>query len=100
MKKHLARIAMISGIVMAFSFGTSAQVYVNVRPTPPIIVRTAPPSADHVWIGEEWEPRGGAYAHVGGHWALPPHRGMLWIGGHWSRRRGGWFWIPGHWRHR
>ncbi|HSZ85006.1 MAG TPA: hypothetical protein VK787_03190 [Puia sp.] len=99
MKKHLTRIAILSGIIMALSFGASAQIYVNVRPTPPVIVRTAAPSPDHVWIGEEWEARNGTYVHVGGHWAMPPHRGYIWIGGHWSHRRG-WYWVPGHWRHR
>ncbi|HLX92015.1 MAG TPA: YXWGXW repeat-containing protein [Puia sp.] len=100
MKKHLARIAIFSAIIFAYSVHASAQIYVNVRPAPPVIVRSAPPTPDHVWIGEEWEARDGVYVHTGGHWAMPPHRGFIWIGGHWSRRRGGWYWIPGHWRHR
>lgn len=100
MKKHLAKIAILSGIIMALAFSASAQVYVNVRPEPPVIVRTEAPSREHIWIGEDWEERNGAYVHVGGHWALPPHRGQIWVGGHWVHRRGGWYWIHGHWRGR
>jgi len=99
MKKNLGRVAILSLIVMAFSLGASAQIYVNVRPEPPVIVRTTAPSPQHVWIGEEWETRNGAYVHTGGHWALPPHPGWRWIPGHWAHRRG-WYWIPGHWRRR
>ena len=97
MKKQLAKIAILSGIIMALSFGASAQVYVNIRPAPPVIVRTAAPSRDHVWIGEDWEERNGAYVHVGGHWAMPPHHGQVWVAGRWVHRRGGWNWIRGHW---
>jgi hypothetical protein len=99
MKKHLAKIAILSGIIMALAFGASAQVYVTVRPTPPVIVRPIAPGPNHVWIGEEWEARNGVYVHTGGHWALPPHPGQIWIGGHWAHRHG-WYWVPGHWRGR
>ncbi|MDP4148794.1 MAG: YXWGXW repeat-containing protein [Bacteroidota bacterium] len=100
MKKHLVRLAMAFGIIMAISFTASAQIYVNVRPTPPVIVRTAPPSPRHVWIGEEWETRNGVYVHTGGHWAMPPHPGWVWIPGHWAHAHRGHYWIPGHWRRR
>lgn len=99
MKKHLVKVAILSGIILALGFGASAQVYVTVRPTPPVIVRPVAPSPSHVWIGEEWEARNGVYVHTGGHWALPPHPGYIWIGGHWGHRHG-WYWVPGHWRRR
>jgi hypothetical protein len=104
MKKHLNKWAFMALIVGAFvagpSFAASAQVYVHVheRPVAPVIVRTEAPSPRHVWIGEEWETRNGAYVHTGGHWAEPPHHGSVWAGGHWAHDGRGHYWKPGHWR--
>jgi hypothetical protein len=101
MQKLLSRIALLSAVVLAFSFSASSQIYVRVRPVAPVIVRPAPPSPAHVWIGEEWEPRGGSYAYVGGHWAVPPRRGYVWVPGGWRRHgRDGEMWTRGHWRRR
>ena len=80
------------------AYGSNAQIYVNVRPVVPHFVRPVAPSPRHVWIGEEWEPRGGAYVFVGGHWAEPPHGGMVWVSGHWRHTPHGDAWIAGHWR--
>ncbi len=91
--------AILSLLVMAFSFSASAQsIYVKVRPAVPVVVRPVAPSPRHVWITEEWEPRGGSYVFVGGRWAVPPHPGWVWIPGHWRRTRHGDIWIRGHWR--
>ncbi|HZE83196.1 MAG TPA: hypothetical protein VE035_02760, partial [Puia sp.] len=65
MKKHLFRFGLFFALVMAMSFAASAQIYVNVRPVAPVIVRTERPSPRHVWVGEEWEVRNGAYVHTG-----------------------------------
>jgi WXXGXW repeat (2 copies) len=100
MKKYLSRAVMLSVLVLAVSFTASAQIYVKIRPVAPVIVRSAPPSPRHVWIDEEWEPRGGQYVYVGGHWASPPHRGWIWVPGHWNREGRGEWWVKGHWRHR
>ena len=98
MKKYLSKLALLSVIALAVSFTASAQIYVRVRPTVPVIVRPAPPSPAHVWIDEEWEPRGGSYVYAGGHWASPPHAGWAWIPGHWKRGGRGEWWVKGHWR--
>ena len=58
------------------------------------------PSANHIWVAEEWTTVGGKYVYAPGHWVLPPRRGAYWIKGYWQhRRRGGrgYFWVPGHW---
>jgi len=86
-------IALASG-----AFSSNAQIVVSVRPPVPHYERVPAPSPRHVWIGEEWEPRGGAYVFVGGHWAEPPRPGVVWVPGHWRRRPGGEAWVPGHWR--
>lgn len=98
MKKMFKSAAFIVALLLGMSLAGSAQIYVSIRPTPPVIVRTAAPSPAHVWIGEEWEARGGAYVHTGGHWAVPPHPGWVWIPGHWVESRRGQRWYPGHWR--
>ena len=101
MKKYLCRMAVIASLIVAGnSFSASAQIYVHVRPVAPVIVRTERPSPRHVWIGEEWETRNGAYVHTGGHWAEPPHPGWVWIPGHWAHEHRGEFWVAGHWRRR
>ncbi len=101
MQRLLSRMAILSVIILAVSFSASAQIYVKIRPVAPVIVRTAAPSAAHVWIDEEWEPREGKYAYVGGHWAAPPHPGWTWVPGHWKRHdRSGEEWVRGHWRKR
>ena len=93
-------------LVLALSFGAysnntyAQEVVVGVRPHIPHFERGPAPSPRHVWIGEEWEPRGGAYIFVGGHWAEPPHPGWRWIPGHWKDTPRGSFWVAGHWRHR
>ena len=99
MKKYF-KVALLSLIVMAVSFAASAQVYVKIRPTVPVIVRPAQPSRAHVWIGEEWEPRGSEYAYVGGHWDAPPHPGWIRVPGRWRHEGRGEFWVPGRWRRR
>jgi hypothetical protein len=100
MKKYLSKLALLSVIALAVSFTASAQIYVKIRPSVPVIVRPAPPSPTHVWIDEEWEPRGGTYVYAGGHWASPPHPGWAWIPGHWKREGRGEWWVKGHWRRR
>jgi len=98
-KNYFSRIAIFTAIIMAFSFSASAQIFVRIRPVHAVVVRPAAPSPRHVWIDEEWAPRGGTYVYTGGHWALPPHPGYIWVGGHWRRHGGdGEYWVPGHWR--
>ena len=53
------------------AYCSNAQIVVGIRPERPHVVRVEAPSPRHVWIDEEWEPRGGAYVFVGGHWAEP-----------------------------
>jgi hypothetical protein len=101
MKKFLSSALILSLVFMAVSFTASAQIYVTVRPPAPVIVRPAAPSPAHVWIGDEWEERGGKYVYVGGHWDAPPRRGQIWVAGFWKREgHHGERWIKGHWARR
>jgi hypothetical protein len=47
------------------------------------------PYGGAVWIGPEWQWRGGRYVHVPGYWARPAHRGAIWVPGHWKHSRFG-----------
>ena len=93
-------------LVLALACGTystntyAQEVVVGVRPHMPHFDRGPAPSPRHVWIGEEWEPRDGTYAFVGGHWAMPPQPHMVWISGHWRETPHGSVWDRGHWMHK
>jgi hypothetical protein len=56
------------------------------------------PFSGAIWIGPEWQWRGGQYVHVPGYWAKPRRHGAVWIPGHWKYSRRGYRWVPGHWR--
>jgi hypothetical protein len=93
-----------SGILaLLFTMGimyVQAQIYVRVRPSRPAVVvhRPPAPARGHVWVDEEWEPKGTAYGWKGGYWAAPPRPGAVYIKGHWSHRRRGNVWVAGRWR--
>jgi hypothetical protein len=97
MKKKL--ITLLFAPVFLFNLSSaSAQIYVNVRPVVPVVVRTPAPSPAHIWIDEEWEPYGTTYRWGGGYWATPPHEGYRWEHGYWRRHgNDGEEWVRGHW---
>jgi len=101
--KKIKRILFLAGAVvfLAVSAGKAQQIVVRARLRPPVSVhRTSPPapSPNHVWIAEEWAPRGTSYAWKGGYWAVPPRPHAVWVPGHWRHLRRGYAWKPGHWR--
>ena len=91
---------MLAIALMCHISGQAQEIIVKARPPLPRYERIERPSPRHVWIDEDWEPRGGAYVFVGGRWAEPPRPGMIWISGRWDRRPRGEVWIRGHWRRR
>jgi WXXGXW repeat (2 copies) len=101
MKKKVSKALFLFAVIFAVSFSASAQIYVKVRPVfPRVEVRPAQPSPSHVWIDEEWQPRGHSYRYTGGHWAQPPHRGYIRTAGHWRHSNRGDVWVQGTWRRR
>ncbi len=97
MKKYIRTIALLSLLVAGVSFSACAQVYVNIRPAAPVIVRPVAPSPRHVWVDGGWAVRGGRYVWTDGYWVVP-RRGHHYIPGRWDHRRGGWVWVGGYWR--
>ena len=88
-------------IITCNTFSSYAQeVIITTRPLAPRHERILAPSTRHIWIEEEWEPRGGKYVFVGGRWTEPPRQGLVWVAGHWVQRPRGEVWVPGHWRER
>jgi hypothetical protein len=80
------------------AYGSMAQIIVTVRPHRPHIQRSQPPGPHHVWIEEDWAPRGNTYEFRGGRWEEPPQNNAIWVPGHWKDTRGGSVWVPGQWR--
>jgi len=99
MKKTLVKLMLFSVIFFGVSWAASAQVYVKVRPIPPVVVQTPRPGPMHVWVGEEWNEDGhGGYRYGGGHWDAPPHPGDRWNNGHWNHDKDhGDNWVRGRW---
>ena len=89
---------MIALALGTMAFSADAQIIVKVRPPRPHYVRVAPPTPRHVWIEEDWRPRGQEYEFAGGRWAEPPRPGQRWVPGHWANRGNGSVWIEGHWK--
>lgn len=96
MKKYVNRIILAAVLVVGFSFASSAQIVVKVRPNSPVYSRPVAPSAHSVWIEGNWRGRNGHYEYEHGYWAKP-RRGRHYIPGYWARRRHGYVWIEGHW---
>ncbi len=97
--KNIRKLWFILAIfILGAAFDSSAQVYIKVRPARPHYERRAAPGPRHIWVEEDWEPRGGTYVFVGGRWVEPPRPRAVWIAGHWVHRPRGWVWIRGHWR--
>jgi hypothetical protein len=76
----------------------SAQIYVTVRPSRPVYVRTVAPSPRHIWIEEDWNGRDGRYEWSGGHWAEAPQPGYRYRQGYWRHSTRGDHWTPGRWQ--
>ena len=100
MKKLFFKLVLLFVVLITVCLSASAQVYVQIRPVVPVVIRTEQPSRNYVWIDEEWENRGGTYVYVGGHWAPPPRQGYVRRSGHWKHNRRGNVWIQGTWRRR
>jgi hypothetical protein len=96
MKKYINRIIIAAVLVVGFSFASSAQLIVKVRPTAPVAVRPMAPSRQHVWVEGGWEQRRGRYVHVDGYWSKPRHH-RHYVQGYWAPRRNGYTWVPGYW---
>jgi len=94
LKKFLLALTIVLGCA---TYNANAQIYVKIRPHRPHYERVVAPSPRHVWIDEEWEPRGSSYEFVGGHWVEPPAPGRVWISGSWAHGRRGHYWRAGHW---
>lgn len=97
------KLLMVTLVLLSGLGSINAQeIIITERPVRPHYERVAAPSPRHVWIEEEWEPRGGRYVFAGGHWAAPPRPGLIWVPGFWERRPRGEVWVRGRWepRHR
>ncbi len=101
MKNKLFKLLLLSGLVLGSIFTASSQIYIQVVPPSPVLVKSPQPSPEYIWVGDEWEPNDGTYKYTGGYWVSPPNKGYVWVPGHWkNNKRHGSFWVPGKWRKR
>ncbi|MEP7238069.1 MAG: hypothetical protein ABI685_09395 [Ferruginibacter sp.] len=100
MKKNVSKLLFLGVVLFAISFSASAQIYVTIRPTFPVVVRPVQPSPAYVWVNEEWQPDGNTYRYSGGHWEAPSHPGYYRRQGHWVTSKHGQRWVPGGWYNR
>lgn len=96
----------MKSIAFLICFSTIAVVssaqHVRVRMNFPVGISIGAPGPSPytgaVWIGPEWQWRGGTYVSVPGYWAKPQRYRAIWVPGYWKYTRHGYRWIPGHWR--
>ena len=100
MKKKLSKLFLMMLLAFSVSFAASAQIYVRIRPTFPVVVRPPQPSPVHVLVNEDWQPDGRSYRYSGGHWEAPSRPGYYRTQGHWQQNRRGNTWVPGRWQGR
>lgn len=92
MKNYLLSLSILSCLVLA----SCSAGYVTTRPADVTYVRPAAPGPDYVWIGGEWEYRGGNYQWHEGSWQK--HReGHEYKAGYWENGKNGYKWHKGHW---
>jgi hypothetical protein len=98
MKTKLKNLICVLVLLTGMSMTASAQIYVKLRPSRPVIVRTVSPGPQYIWVQDEWEPNGVVYRYSGGHWVIPPQKGVKWKKGHWKKYpKSGYLWVPGKW---
>lgn len=97
MNKKQFKLILLAAVFITASSTVNAQIYVQIRPSAPVIVRTPQPDPVYVWVNEEWETDGGAYRYSGGHWAPPPQPGYYHRNGYWLRTSKGQKWVKGSW---
>lgn len=100
--KTIWKSLMLAAAMSAAVSVSNAQIVVRARlgrPVRKVVVRRPPPpSPRHVWVEEDWVPKGRTYVWHGGYWAAPPRPGAVWVAGKWVHRRNGYIWIKGYWR--
>jgi len=100
MKKITKVFMLFAALTLGALATANAQIVVRVRPSRPAVVVTRPaqPSPRHVWVDEEWVPRGHRYVWHGGYWTKPPHRNAVFVPGHWDHHERGEVWVKGYWK--
>jgi len=98
MKKMLV----LSALFLVLGVSASRAQFVRVKVGFPVGISIGAPGprpfTGAMWIGPEWQWRGGQYVCVPGYWSRPYRHHSVWVQGHWKYSRRGYRWVPGHWR--
>ena len=94
--KRLSKVLRLLFVAVALNLFTSCEVgWTATIPVGEVYVETPAPYVGAIWIGPEYEWRGGSYVLVPGHWG----RGRgTWHQGSWAPRKSGYTWRRGYWR--
>jgi len=97
-----ARVAVIVGLLIAFSAVSFAQVNISVNfgpPPIPVYVQPPCPSEGYMWVPGYWayDPSFGDYYWVPGTWVQAPQPGYLWTPGWWGWGGSAFLWHSGYW---
>ncbi len=91
-------IFLASLFVVALSFNACSPAYVRVQPatySPTVI--PARPSANHIWVNDNWNWNGRNYTQRNGYW-IAPRRGRTYTQGYWQSNQRGHRWVSGRWK--
>jgi hypothetical protein len=74
--------------------------YVKMKPKAPKYTKVVAPSADYVYIKEDWtwNPATNTWEWYGNRWVQAPAAEQKWIPGHWRKTSYGWVWQEGYWK--
>jgi hypothetical protein len=79
----------------------SPETLVTLESPPPLraeIIRTPPPTANHVWVAGYWTRHEERWTWVHGRWCERPRPNAVWVGGHWEKDSQGYAYTPGYWK--
>ena len=102
--KPLMKLA--SGLVLlAAPVLADVSVHVDLGAPPPprheVVVESARPGPDYIWVAGYWGGEPGHYAWVAGHWDRPPRHGSVWVAPRWERDHDGrYHMVKGEWHDR
>ena len=82
----------------AYGEATPVEVIAPRPPPPPRVeVIPARPGEVYVWHPGYWHWNGRDFVWIAGRYVERPHRRAQWVAEHWEPRGGRWVLVPGHW---
>ena len=97
MKKIAGSASIILLILITLAGCGPSAVVVRERPVAPVVVRSAAPGANYVWVEGNYVRRGRGYVYSPGYWAVPPRGRTVYKPGYWVQSPRGYYYRKGRW---